>query len=202
MYRNPELPRKNYLYFYIYVITNLINKKQYIGQHASNDENDDYNGSGKLIERAIKKYGKENFKKEIIQYCDYEIELNNLEIYWIKKLNTKVSNGYNLTDGGEGGIRMIMSLESRKKISDRAKGRPTWNKGLKNIYSPESLLKMSNSQKNRPPASPETCQKISKANTGKIHTEEFKQNLSLLRQGDSNPAKRPEVSYPAPNHRG
>lgn len=55
---------------YVYIITNLINGKQYVGDHLSycTDEthNDTYFGSGKIIMRAIKKYGKENFKKEIL----------------------------------------------------------------------------------------------------------------------------------------
>jgi group I intron endonuclease len=193
MYRNPDLPRKKYIYFYIYVVTNIINKKQYVGQHASNDKNDDYLGSGKILEKAIKKYSIENFKKEILQYCDYEIELDTCEEYWIKKLNTKVPNGYNLTDGGEGGRGMIISLESRKKISKSKKGKPTWNKGLKNPYSQKTIEKMSISQKNRPPASLETRKKLSKANTGKIHSEETNLKCAIPKLGDLNPAKRPEV---------
>jgi len=193
MFRNPDLPRKKYVYFYIYIVTNLLNNKQYIGQHASNDESDSYYGSGKILERSIKKYGKNNFKREIIQYCDYEMELDECEIYWIKELNTKVPNGYNLTDGGEGSRGMIMSLTTRKKISKSHKGKPTWNKGLRGIYTEKSLLKMSNSQKNREPASPETRQKISKANMGKKRSEEFKLNDALHKMGDLNPAKTPET---------
>jgi hypothetical protein len=54
------------MYYLIYKITNLINNKIYIGKHITKDKNDDYMGSGKLITRAIEKYGLENFKKEII----------------------------------------------------------------------------------------------------------------------------------------
>ena len=47
----------------VYLITNLINGKRYIGMDSKN--NPQYLGSGTLILKAIKKYGKENFKKEI-----------------------------------------------------------------------------------------------------------------------------------------
>lgn len=49
--------------FYIYKVTNIINGKYYIGQHRTKKLNDGYLGSGTNIIRAIKKYGKENFKK-------------------------------------------------------------------------------------------------------------------------------------------
>ena len=56
-------------YFYLYKTTNLINNKFYIGVHASHKEHDlNYFGSGVAINRAIEKYGIENFKNEIISY--------------------------------------------------------------------------------------------------------------------------------------
>ena len=50
----------------VYKIKNTINGKIYVGYHRTLDPHDDYYGSGLLINRAIKKYGKENFKKEIL----------------------------------------------------------------------------------------------------------------------------------------
>ncbi len=48
------------MYGYIYLTTNLINKKKYVGQHKSSKFDERYKGSGKLIKKAFKKYGKEN----------------------------------------------------------------------------------------------------------------------------------------------
>lgn len=78
----------------IYKITNLINGKIYVGQSIYDDEN--YFGSGTYIKQAIKKHGKENFKREIIERCKTKNELNEREIFWIKHLNSiNRSIGYN-----------------------------------------------------------------------------------------------------------
>lgn len=84
----------------IYKITNLINNKIYIGKDTTCDKN--YYGSGIYIKKAIDKYGKDNFTKEIIDRCDNYDELSIKEKYWI---NYYKNNNilYNLTDGGDGG---------------------------------------------------------------------------------------------------
>lgn len=114
----------------IYKITNLINNKFYIGLDTLDRKN--YYGSGTAIKSAIKKYGKENFQKEILEKCDSIDKLNEREIYWIKELNSKYSNGYNLTDGGRGSKGFKVSEETKKKISKNLRGK---NKGKK--LSPE-----------------------------------------------------------------
>ena len=72
-------------YNYIYIITNTLDGKIYIGKHSTDDLNDGYLGSGIHIKRAIKKYGKENFTKEILAYTDTKDSLNWLEKYYIRK---------------------------------------------------------------------------------------------------------------------
>ena len=84
----------------VYKTTNLINNKIYVGQDSKNNPN--YFGSGKYIWSAIKKHGKENFIKEILCECSCKEELDEMEKYWIKELDCKVPNGYNIADGGEG----------------------------------------------------------------------------------------------------
>jgi hypothetical protein len=85
----------------IYKTTNLINGKIYIGQDKRN--NPKYLGSGVLLRKSIEKNGKENFKKEILEECSSQEELNEREIYWIDKLNARHRTiGYNLASGGDG----------------------------------------------------------------------------------------------------
>lgn len=84
----------------IYKTTNTINSKFYIGQDSKN--NPSYLGSGLYLKRAIEKYGKEHFIKEILQVCDDKDSLNAAEIYWIRELRA-TEIGYNIVDGGQGG---------------------------------------------------------------------------------------------------
>lgn len=130
-------------YLYIYKITNLINGKLYVGRHTCKSLENSYMGSGILIKKSIRKYGEENFSKEILCLCEDEYELNQMEIFWIKELNTMVPIGYNLTIGGEGTNGLKMSESTKAKISAIAKLKigelnPFWGKKL----SPEHIDKM------------------------------------------------------------
>lgn len=84
----------------IYKTTNLVNGKFYIGKDEKN--NPKYLGSGKILKLSIKKYGLENFKKEIIEFCNSRKELNKQEKYWIQTLSA-TTLGYNIAEGGTGG---------------------------------------------------------------------------------------------------
>ena len=89
----------------IYLITNLVNGKQYVGQSVNIHHRWICHQNPRDIENtpinlAIKKYGKDSFKFEIIENC-LQKELNEKEIYWIKYYNTLVPNGYNIRQGGE-----------------------------------------------------------------------------------------------------
>lgn len=103
---------------FIYKTTNLINGKIYIGQHKLN--NNKYLGSGKLLKKAILKYGEKNFKREIIEYCENEEKLIDRETFWINKLDaTNKKIGYNISKVGSKACMTgrTHSEESRKKIS-------------------------------------------------------------------------------------
>jgi len=84
----------------IYKITNLVNGKEYVGKDESSRKR--YYGSGKLIVFAIKKYGKENFRKEILFETNNKEVLCEKEKEYIIECNSLSPNGYNLTSGGEG----------------------------------------------------------------------------------------------------
>jgi hypothetical protein len=85
----------------VYKTTNLINGKQYIGSDSNNNPN--YLGSGTGFIKALKKYGKENFKKDIIVECSSYEEMRELEIFYIQKYNAhKSSMFYNRSDKGHG----------------------------------------------------------------------------------------------------
>lgn len=66
-------------YHYIYKTTNILNENFYIGKHSTDVIEDGYIGSGLILRRAIEKYGKENFSREILQFCIDEVDLNEAE---------------------------------------------------------------------------------------------------------------------------
>lgn len=94
------------MYGYIYKTINLINNKMYIGKHrATVFEPNRYIGSGPILMKAIKKYGKENFKCELIEWCETKQQLDEREQYWIAYFNCQQdSSYYNIAKGGEGGV--------------------------------------------------------------------------------------------------
>ena len=89
-------------YHFVYKTTNLISGRFYIGRHTTKYPNGIYLGSGVALNDAINSYGRENFKKEIIEFCETKEELYIREAFWIKELNA-VEVGYNLTDKSVGG---------------------------------------------------------------------------------------------------
>ena len=86
----------------IYKTTNITNGKYYIGKHSTSNVEDGYLGSGKLLQRAIKKYGIENFSREILFYCDSEKEALEIEKKLVTEKTVKDKNSYNVTLGGFG----------------------------------------------------------------------------------------------------
>ena len=145
------------MYYTIYKTTNVINGKYYIGKHQTKNLNDSYMGSGKLLKQAIKKYGTENFIKEILYVFETEEEMNAKE----KELVILEETSYNLCIGGHGGFSYINSNGIKKfhgrKHTEKTKeklrilamnnkngcGKIPWNKGK------GSKSKIKNSRKKR-----------------------------------------------------
>lgn len=101
---------------YVYLITNKINKKIYIGKRKHDTpEQDPYMGSGKIILLAIKKYGVDNFNKEILATFDNEQDASDLEQHLVTKEFCKRKDTYNLHEGGKGGWEHINSVDVDKR---------------------------------------------------------------------------------------
>ena len=186
---------------FIYLTTNLINGKQYIGKKMYRIGWENYLGSGVHLTNAIKKYGRENFKREILEECKTEEDLQEAEIRWIMFYNAvEDDNFYNIAHGGDGTLSGELhplfgknhSKETRKKISEKAKLRT----GEKNpffgkTHSNEVKRKVGEAQIGRP-KSVEERKSISERTKGKNnpmygrkHTEEAKEINRLAHLGKS-----------------
>jgi hypothetical protein len=125
-------------FHFIYKTTNLLNNKFYIGMHSTSNLKDGYLGSGKSLRYAIRKYGEENFKIEIIEWCKNREILIQKEKEIITEEYVNDVNCYNMKLGGSGGFinqkhqfkcsqaagikhreRMLNDEEYRKKISQQ-----------------------------------------------------------------------------------
>ena len=88
-------------YNYFYKITNLINNHYYYGIHSTNDINDGYMGSGSRLRIAYKKYGIENFKKEILKFFNTRVDAALYESEIVTESLIKDNECYNIILGGE-----------------------------------------------------------------------------------------------------
>ena len=162
----------------IYLLINRLNGKAYVGQTRRTleerlREHQRDRRSAIYVDRAIRKYGIENFSVEIIEVCFTLDELNYWEQFWIKELNTKVPNGYNLTDGGEGSTGYITTPEMSARLSAQRKGRR---------ISPEQCAKISARLKGRV-FTPEHCAAISAAKMGHEVSDETRVKLAVANRG-------------------
>lgn len=170
---------------YVYLTTNLVNGKQYVGQHIANKFDKSYKGSGNAIKSAFKKYGWNNFKCKIICWCSTQKELNYREHCEIVFHSTFSPNGYNLKCGGSHGklrketiekMRKAnkgkkLTEETKTKISIALKGKkrePLGEKWRKNVsIGHKGQVAWNKGLKGIIKHSEETCKKISESNKGK-----------------------------------
>lgn len=170
--------------YYIYKTTNLINGKFYIGKSSMKNNSIDYwyLGSGVLLKKAIEKYGRDNFKKEIVEWCSSFEESNEREKYWIKNLNAlNLKIAYNIATGGDGGN---LGIEVNKRISKALKGRK---------HTEEFKQRISKLNKGKK-LSKEHIEALRKSNLGIKRSDEYKQNsrermLKKYENGFQNPHK-------------
>jgi group I intron endonuclease len=146
---------------YIYKTTNLINGKMYIGSSKKNPkDNWSYYGSGRNIVNAIKKYGKENFTKEILVESNDNIRL--LEKQYLENVNARYNlKYYNMTNDALGND--FHSNDTKKSISEKLKGRKMPPEQIKKIR----LAKTGkpNSKKGKPDGPKPS---VSKAHKGRV----------------------------------
>lgn len=152
----------------VYLVTNLVNGKQYVGQTLKSLRRRwmGHQLAGSYLYNAIRKYGKEYFNIEVLNICLNKKAMDSVEKFWIKTLNTLSPNGYNILKGGGDTTTLGMlgkkhSEETKRKIGDKKRGIPL-------------------------PQSEESKLKISEAIRGvkrKPFSEEWKRNLSLSRLG-------------------
>jgi len=146
---------------YFYKITNLVNGKYYYGIHSTNNLEDGYIGSGLTILKAVKKYGRSSFIKEIVVDYPTRKEVSDHEALVVTLEVVECRECYNLQTGGSS--EFTASEATRKKMSESTRGEkhPMFGKTT----------------------SEETKRKISEAQIGKIIPKEARKKMSEARVG-------------------
>lgn len=185
------------MYGYIYMTTNQLNGKRYIGQKRSDKFlGTKYLGSGVYLNNAINKYGREHFTVEIIEECNSDEELDQREIYWIKFYDAVESNEfYNLQVGGTSGNKRgshlsdVARAKIRKALNDPDNIRRrsiSLSKALrgkkKSRHEVEARIKALTGQKR----TEEQKKRISDAHKGYIMPDEQKAKISKAIGGEKN----------------
>lgn len=197
------------MFHYVYITTNQINGKEYVGVHSTKNLDDRYLGSGKLIQQAISKHGPENFRRDILFMFDRRASALNCEAMLVNQDYIAREDTYNIKVGGEGGgVGGEYSAwasdrrdELRQKFSEIFTGRVVteihrerisatlkqWfqdngshRRGAK--WSDGSKQRMSNTVTGRK-HTPETVEKIRQGNLGKVRTPEMRERYSQAKKG-------------------
>ena len=151
------------MFYTVYKTTNLVNCKIYVGLHVTDNLDDDYLGSGSQLKSAIKKYGKENFKREYIKICNSPEEMYELEADIVNEDFVKRSDTYNMKTGGTGSWYHVNSNPEQKRKTSSQGGiktsrrdtnpfkDPEWQKNFNSMNNPE-IVKELGARANSPEA--------------------------------------------------
>lgn len=179
------------IFYGIYKITNLVNGKMYIGKHQTDNIDDNYFGSGKILKYALQKYGKHNFRREWIMFCENAEEMDMAERMFVDETWILRSDTYNLCKGGEGGhtwsgchpmLGKKHTESARKKISLSSSGEKNHNFGKK--VSVETRNKISKARTGQPSKfKGKKNPKISMALTGHLVSKECRWKISAANKG-------------------
>ena len=171
------MARKEKKYHFIYKTTNVLSGKYYIGMHSTDNLEDGYLGSGTRLRYSINKHGKENFVREILEFCKSREELKNREIEVVNLNEIAKEECINLVVGGIGGF---ISLEGVKKgaliTNEKLKllrDNPDWLKSVKLKMSVSAKKAIKEGKRTPKPPSFE----------GKSHSEQTKQLMSEIKMG-------------------
>ena len=120
------MSKKHYL---VYKTTCLINGKIYIGQHQTYDQNDNYLGSGRDLKEDIRKFGSENFKREILFDFETQKEMDDKEKELVTEEFVKREDTYNVRVGGQnpelsdvcklGGLKVANLCQMNETFSEK-----------------------------------------------------------------------------------
>lgn len=174
------------IYYHLYKITNLVNGKIYIGAHETDNLDDGYLGSGSYIIRSVNKYGKENFKKDYLEFFKTREELYDKEAEVVDLDFCNRKDTYNIAPGGIGSSMIVNrkpfmgphTEETKKKIRHKARGR---------YHSIETRKKMSrnNFARRNPEAQKEHAKKaaLKSRRIHNCHSEETKMKIAKSLKG-------------------
>jgi len=135
-YKVQIMARKEKKYHFIYKTINKITSRYYYGMHSTDNLDDGYLGSGKRLRRSINKYGEENHKREIIEFCDNRESLKNKEKELINLNEVAKKDCMNLMVGGSGGAQRPEKqrnwiLAGSKGFTDRIKNDDEFREKIK-----------------------------------------------------------------------
>lgn len=159
-------------YHYFYRIRNKITGKEYYGIHSTKNLNDGYSGSGKLLKKAILKYGIDNFYMQILKFFEDRKSCSEYEKKIVSPEYLKDFNGrtYNLVGGGDNGH--FISDTVKQKISQSEKGKKVSRQTRQKI----SIALINNIPWNKDLLGENNPQ------FGRKHTAETKKNISIALQ--------------------
>ena len=175
------------MFYTIYKTTNTVNNKIYIGKHQSKNPYDNYLGSGKCLKRAIRKYGKDVFKKDILFTFETEQEMDNKEKELVTEEFCLREDTYNICEGGHGGFGFInrnKTFEQRSELSKKI-AKQIVEKRNKNYPKEIRATWLEKAKKNTDPKKMFGHKRF----LGKVHSEQTKQKMrekASLRTGSKN----------------
>jgi len=185
-------------YNFVYKTTNIVNGKEYIGYHGTDNLDDGYLGSGKLLKRAIEKYGPESFIREILYFFNNPTEALEYEKKIVNEEYVKRDDTYNLSIGGDacilygennGFYGKTHSDETKSKIREKHLGKSNHTEESKRKISEKSKQRWKDPEYRERTLSnlanrsitDETRKKLRDVNFGKTFSEETKQKISDAR---------------------